>query len=79
MDFNLLFLFFDVFFSSSNKASTLSVRAKSSTGFYNKIGAANAAQLLSQAKSVIIVPGYGLAVAKAQFIIADIAKVKETI
>ena len=33
-----------------------------------------AAEALREAKNIIIVPGYGLAVAQAQFIVADIAK-----
>lgn len=42
-------------------------------GKYTTIGVEEAAAALSEAKSVVIVPGYGLAVAKAQFAIAEIA------
>ena len=42
---------------------------------YSTIDATAAANALKGAKSVVIVPGYGLAVAKAQFVIADIANV----
>jgi NAD(P) transhydrogenase subunit beta len=43
-------------------------------GSYTAIEVQEAAEALSDAKSVIIVPGYGLAVAKAQFAIAEIAE-----
>jgi NAD(P) transhydrogenase subunit beta len=38
------------------------------------VSAADTAELLREAKSVVIVPGYGLAVAKAQYAIAEIAE-----
>ena len=41
-------------------------------GEYREIDAAGTAATLLEAKSVIIVPGYGLAVAKAQYVIAEI-------
>jgi|GEM_PF-5147512 len=34
----------------------------------------NVVETLSEANNIIIVPGYGLAVAQAQFAVADIAK-----
>jgi len=43
-------------------------------GPHTEIDVDATAQLLTDASSVIIVPGYGLAVAKAQYAIADIAK-----
>jgi NAD(P) transhydrogenase subunit beta len=41
-------------------------------GDYREIDAAGAAELLWNAKSVIITPGYGMAVAKAQYPVADL-------
>ncbi len=41
-------------------------------GDYREIDAASAAELLWNAKSVIITPGYGMAVAKAQYPVADL-------
>lgn len=43
-------------------------------GEHSEIDVAQAADMLSEASSVIIVPGYGLAVAKAQYAVAEIAK-----
>ena len=41
---------------------------------HTEVAVATVAQRMAEAKSVVIVPGYGLAVAKAQYAIADIAK-----
>ena len=41
-------------------------------GEHHEIDAAGAAELLRNAKSVIITPGYGMAVAKAQYPVADL-------
>ena len=41
-------------------------------GPHRELDASAAAQLLADASSVIIVPGYGLAVAKAQYQVAEI-------
>ena len=43
-------------------------------GEHKEINVEGAAEALKNAESVIIVPGYGLAVAKAQYAIADITK-----
>ncbi|MDN4490933.1 Re/Si-specific NAD(P)(+) transhydrogenase subunit beta [Demequina sp. SYSU T00068] len=40
-------------------------------GEHREVKAPEAAEILAQAKSVIIVPGYGMAVAKAQYPVAD--------
>jgi NAD(P) transhydrogenase len=48
------------------------------TGEAKEITIQNAAEALANAKNVVIVPGYGMAVAKAQYAIADIVnKLKE--
>ena len=44
------------------------------TGEHTEIDAASVAQLLSSAKSVVITPGYGMAVAQAQYPVAELAK-----
>jgi len=59
--------------SSSSAASASPATPKADPFSYTAITPAQAALTLSTAKSVVIVPGYGLAVAKAQFVIADIA------
>ena len=43
-------------------------------GEHTEITAAEVANLLKQAKSVVIAPGYGMAVAQAQFPVADMTK-----
>ena len=48
--------------------------AKHELGEYTEITAAETAVLLKQAKSVVIAPGYGMAVAQAQFPVADMTK-----
>jgi NAD(P) transhydrogenase subunit beta len=43
-------------------------------GDYREINAQEAAELLADAKSVIITPGYGMAVAQAQYPVADLTR-----
>lgn len=43
-------------------------------GEYSEINAASAAELLLNASSVVITPGYGMAVAQAQYPVAELAK-----
>jgi len=43
-------------------------------GTHTETNAADVADMLSQAKSVVIVPGYGMAVAQAQYPVADLTK-----
>ena len=43
-------------------------------GTHTEINADSAVELLTNSKNVIITPGYGLAVAKAQYSIADMVK-----
>lgn len=44
------------------------------TGTHTEINAEGAVEMLTSSKNVIITPGYGLAVAKAQYAIADMVK-----
>ena len=44
------------------------------TGTHTEINADGAVELLTTSKNVIITPGYGLAVAKAQYAIADMVQ-----
>ena len=55
-------------FGGENDAET----AEEAHGEHHEIDAAGAAELLWNAKSVIITPGYGMAVAKAQYPVADL-------
>lgn len=43
-------------------------------GDYREVNAADTAELLKNAKSVIITPGYGMAVAQAQYPVADLVR-----
>ena len=43
-------------------------------GEATKIDALQAVDMVTAAKSIIITPGYGLAVAKAQYAVADLVK-----
>jgi len=43
-------------------------------GTHTETNAADVADMLSQAKSIVIVPGYGMAVAQAQYPVADLTK-----
>jgi H+-translocating NAD(P) transhydrogenase subunit beta len=43
-------------------------------GDYREVGAAEVGALLTNAKSVVITPGYGMAVAQAQYPVAELAK-----
>jgi len=47
---------------------------KKAQGNYTSVNVDEAAQIIREAKSVIITPGYGLAVAKAQYAVAEITK-----
>jgi NAD(P) transhydrogenase subunit beta len=44
------------------------------TGEHTEIDAASVAELLSSAKTVVITPGYGMAVAQAQYPVAELTK-----
>ena len=60
--------------AGSTKAVAVNSLELKTMGDYRTTDVSTAAELLKGAKSVIIVPGYGLAVAKAQFAVADIAE-----
>ena len=48
------------------------------TGTHSEINVDNTVELVTSSQNIIIVPGYGLAVAKAQYAIADmVAKLRE--
>ena len=49
-------------------------RGGDETGEHREIDAAGAAELLASAKSVIITPGYGMAVAQAQYPVAELTE-----
>ena len=59
-------------------AGGFGVEAPTSTqtdyGDYREVGAAEVGALLTNAKSVVITPGYGMAVAQAQYPVAELAK-----
>ncbi len=56
-------------------ASSASSAAAAPAGDVKSISAAETADLLSEAKSVIIVPGYGMAVAQAQHAVFEMTKI----
>ncbi|NCV80455.1 MAG: Re/Si-specific NAD(P)(+) transhydrogenase subunit beta [Actinobacteria bacterium] len=51
-----------------------STESDEETGEHTEIDAAQVAEMLSAAKSVVITPGYGMAVAQAQYPVAELAK-----
>jgi len=55
-----------------SEGGTIAVTSGEEQGEHREIDAATAADLLWNAKSVIITPGYGMAVAKAQYPVADL-------
>jgi NAD(P) transhydrogenase subunit beta len=57
-------------FGSAPKAGA----ASAVTGTHQEISAADTAALLTSAKSIVIVPGYGMAVARAQHALSEIVK-----
>lgn len=47
-------------------------------GTHSEVSVDNSVEMITSAQNIIIVPGYGLAVAKAQYAIADmVAKLRE--
>ena len=54
------------------EGGTVAVASEAEQGEYREIDAAGAAEMLKAAQSVIITPGYGMAVAKAQYPVADL-------
>jgi NAD(P) transhydrogenase len=65
---------FNVIFGGYGTSSTAGGEALKVTGTVTETNVEETVQWLAEAKNVIIVPGYGLAVAKGQFAIAEITK-----
>ena len=66
--------FFSVIFGGFGNAPAASGSAKAIEGEVTSINHQETAQLLKEAKSLVIVPGYGMAVAKAQYPIYDLVQ-----
>jgi len=64
-----------VIFGGYGTLSTGSGQAAKSVGVHTECSVDQAAEMITSAKNVIIVPGYGLAVAKAQYAVADMTKI----
>eukprot|EP01099_Mayorella_cantabrigiensis_P000892 TRINITY_DN137_c0_g1_i2.p1 TRINITY_DN137_c0_g1~~TRINITY_DN137_c0_g1_i2.p1 ORF type:complete len:371 (+),score=98.32 TRINITY_DN137_c0_g1_i2:633-1745(+) len=64
----------NVIFGGYGTSSTGGGEAMKITGTHTEIDVDGAADACINAKSIIIVPGYGLAVAKAQYAVADMVK-----
>jgi NAD(P) transhydrogenase subunit beta len=60
------------------ESGTTAAAGSAPAGEVRSIDADNAAAMLQQAKKVIIVPGYGLAVAQAQHSLAEVVKILKT-
>jgi NAD(P) transhydrogenase len=65
---------FNVIFGGVGTSSTGTGEAMKFSGVHQETSAEQVAGLLTSAKKVVIVPGYGLAVAKAQYAVADMVK-----
>eukprot|EP00299_Pterocystis_sp_00344_P017398 c8715_g1_i1.p1 GENE.c8715_g1_i1~~c8715_g1_i1.p1 ORF type:complete len:839 (-),score=224.84 c8715_g1_i1:41-2524(-) len=64
----------NVLFGGYGTSSTGTGKAKEITGTHTEVNVDATVELITAAKRVIIVPGYGLAVAKAQYAIAELVK-----
>jgi len=64
----------NVIFGGYGTSATGTGKAAEVTGTHTPITADSAAEMLVHAKNVMIIPGYGLAVAKAQYAVAEMAK-----
>ena len=60
------------------ESGTAAAAGSAPAGEVRSVDADNAASMLQQAKNVIIVPGYGLAVAQAQHSLAEVVKILKT-
>jgi H+-translocating NAD(P) transhydrogenase len=72
-----LFLFFQanvIFGGYAVAAPSASTTTPTETKTHQEVDVPGAAEALTTAKKVLIVPGYGLAVANAQYAIADLVK-----
>jgi NAD(P) transhydrogenase subunit beta len=63
--------FFSVIFGGLGNATTTSSSAAAITGEVKPITAEETCELLKEARNIVIVPGYGMATAKAQYAIND--------
>lgn len=63
-----------IFGGAGGKSSIAQLSEAKKFGPFSAVSVQQAAEILKQAKSIIIVPGYGLAVAKAQFAIAEMTE-----
>ncbi|MDZ4664742.1 MAG: NAD(P)(+) transhydrogenase (Re/Si-specific) subunit beta [Bacteroidota bacterium] len=66
--------FFSVIFASATASSSQGGEKKAIEGEVTALNHEEVASLLKEAKSVVIVPGYGMAVAKAQYPIYDMVQ-----
>src|SRR5690606_11843200 len=57
------------------ESGSSSTKAETSHGEVRSVDADTAAEMLRQARKIIIVPGYGLAVAQAQHSLAEVVKI----
>jgi len=64
----------NVIFGGYGTSSTGAGPAEKVTGVHKEVDVDGAVEMITSAKSIIIVPGYGLAVAKAQYAIAEMIK-----
>jgi len=64
----------NVIFGGYGTSSTGKGKPKEITGTHTPITPENAAEILTSAKNIMIVPGYGLAVAKAQYAVAEMTR-----
>ncbi len=67
--------FFSVIFGGFGSAPAAAGEAKAIEGEVTSISHEETAQLLKEAKSLVIVPGYGMAVAKAQYPIHEMVQI----
>jgi len=66
---------FNVIFGGYGTSSTGTGKPKEITGTHTPITPENVVEALCNSKKIMIVPGYGLAVAKAQYAIAEMVKI----
>jgi NAD(P) transhydrogenase subunit beta len=66
--------FFSVIFASGGSGSSQGGEKKAIEGEVTALNHEEVAQLLKEAKSVVIVPGYGMATAKAQYLIYELVQ-----
>jgi len=66
--------FFSVIFASGAGGSSQGGEKKAIEGEVTSLGHEEVAQLLKESKSIVIVPGYGMATAKAQYLIYELVQ-----